>query len=141
MDRLQVTVEAAVPDHDTGPAGKLPGEIDGTKWRVVYSVIEHFPAGSDPSVTLSLAYQDTPDIAAMSPPADEARTLPIPTARDVRVRLTPARDRPEQLLGHDRAAERDHSGLRHAQGGRERGGAVPGDPGAAARRLLAATRR
>jgi hypothetical protein len=89
VDRFQVVVEAAIPDHDTGIAGTLPGDLDGTKWRIIYSVIETFPAASDASVTLSLAYQDVPDIAAMTLPADGATSLPIPTARDIRVRLLP----------------------------------------------------
>lgn len=89
VDRFKVTVEAAIPDHDTGPSGVLAGDLDGTKWRVVYSVVETFPAGQDPTVTLALSYTEVPDIAAMTPPPDEARTLPIPSARDIRIRLTP----------------------------------------------------
>src|SRR6516164_341081 len=89
VDRFNVTVEAAIPDHDIGPAGSLPGDIDGTKWRIIYSITEHFPAGVDPTVTLALNYVDVSDIAAMTPPADDASTLPIPTARDIRIRLTP----------------------------------------------------
>lgn len=89
VDKFSVTVEAAIPDHDTGPAGVSPLDIDGTKWRVVYSVIEQFPSGADPTVTLALSYTEVPDIAAMALPADNATTLPIPTARDIRVRLQP----------------------------------------------------
>ena len=89
VDRFSVTVEAAIADHDTGPPGTLPGDIDGTKWRIIYSVTEHFPAGTDPTVTLALNYIDVPDIAAMTPPTDDASTFPIPTARDIRIRLTP----------------------------------------------------
>jgi hypothetical protein len=89
VDRFLVTVEAAIPDHDTGIAGTLPGDLDGTKWRIVYSLIETFPAATGGTVTLSLSYVDTPDIAAMALPADGTTTLPIPTARTVRVRLTP----------------------------------------------------
>jgi hypothetical protein len=89
VDRFSVTVEAAIPDHDIGPAGSLPGDIDGSKWRIIYSITEHFPAGVDPTVTLALNYVDVSDIAAMTPPADDASTLPIPTARDIRIRLTP----------------------------------------------------
>jgi hypothetical protein len=89
VDRFTVTVEAAIPDHDSGPAGVLPGDIEGTKWRIVYSINQTFPAGSDPSVSLALSYVDVADIAAMVPPADDAATLPIPTARDIRIRLTP----------------------------------------------------
>jgi len=89
VDRFTVTVEAAIPDHDTGPAGTLPGDIDGTKWRIVYSVTERFPSGTDPTVTLALSYTEVPDISAMTPPLDNAATLPLPTARDIRIRLTP----------------------------------------------------
>ncbi len=89
VDRFRVTVEAAIPDHDTGTAGTLPGDLDGVKWRIVYSIVENFPAGADPTLTLALSYTDVPDIAAMTPPTDNAPTLPIPTARDIRIRLTP----------------------------------------------------
>jgi hypothetical protein len=89
VDRFMVTVEAGIPDHDRGPAGTLPGDLDGGRWRIIYSVTETFPAGSDPAVTLALSYVDVPDIAAMTPPVDGAATLPIPTARDIRIRLTP----------------------------------------------------
>ncbi|MBD5633593.1 MAG: hypothetical protein IAI49_03840, partial [Candidatus Eremiobacteraeota bacterium] len=89
VDRFAVTVEAAIPDHDTGPSGTLAGDIDGTKWRIVYSITEQFPAGTDPTVTLALSYVDVPDIATMTPPADNAATVTIPTGRDVRIRLTP----------------------------------------------------
>ena len=67
----------------------LPGDLDSTKWRIIYSINESFPAGSDPTVSLALSYVDVPDIAAMVPPADGAGTLLIPTARDIRIRLTP----------------------------------------------------
>jgi hypothetical protein len=89
VDHFTVTVEAAIPDHDSGIAGALPGDLDGTKWRIIYSINESFPAGSDPTVSLALSYVDVPDIAAMVPPADGAGTLLIPTARDIRIRLTP----------------------------------------------------
>jgi len=93
VDRFTVTVEAAIPDHDSGTAGPLPGDIDGTKWRIIYSITEVFLPGTnqnpDPAVALALTYVDVPDIAAMTPPADKASALLIPTARDIRIRLTP----------------------------------------------------
>ena len=89
VDRFRVTVEAAIPDHDTGTQGTLPGDLDGTKWRIVYSIVETFPSAHNSSVTLSLSYQDTPDIATLTPPSDNAPVLPIPTSRDIRIRLTP----------------------------------------------------
>jgi hypothetical protein len=90
VDRFQVVVEARIPLHDTGTQGTLPGELDGSNYRIIYSMIEHFPDGDpDPVVTLSLAYQDTQDIAKVVAPADDSASLVIPTARDVRVRLIP----------------------------------------------------
>jgi len=89
VDRFTVTVEAAIPDHDTGPAGVLPGDIDGTRWRIVYTVTETFPAGVDPVMQLALSYVDTHDISTMTLPVDGAATLPVPTARDIRIRLVP----------------------------------------------------
>jgi len=89
VDRFSVVVEAAIPDHDAGPPGALPGDIDGAKWRIIYSVSETFPGPGDPVVQLALSYVDTLNVAAMSPPSDGATTLPIPTARDVRIRLVP----------------------------------------------------
>ena len=86
---FSVTVETAIPDHDVGPAGTSPLDIDGTKWRVVYSITEIFPSDADPAVTLTLSYVDTPDIAKMTLPANGATNLPIPTARDIRIRLQP----------------------------------------------------
>ena len=90
VDRFQVVIEARIPHHDTGTAGTLPGELDGPQYRVIYSVIEHFPdADPDPAVTLSLDYQDVDDIATLVAPADDSPTLTIPTARDIRIRLIP----------------------------------------------------
>jgi hypothetical protein len=90
VDRFEVRVEARIPSHDSGVAGTQPGELDGDHYRVVYSVIQHFPAG-DPDATLSLAlsYDQVDDIAAIVAPADDAATLSIPTAREVRIRLIP----------------------------------------------------
>ncbi len=92
VDRFQVLVEARVPAHDSsGVSGTLPDELDGDRYRVVYSIIEHFPSGADPDpvVTLTLDYSDQDDIATIVAPADDSPDLVIPTARDVRVRLVP----------------------------------------------------
>jgi hypothetical protein len=40
-------------------------------------------------LTLTLDYVDVADIAALAPPAAGVATLPVPRARDVRLRLTP----------------------------------------------------
>ena len=77
---------ARCPAHDDGTAGTGPGDLDGN-FRVVYSVNVPFGAGADPSVTLSLDYTDgIDDISAVTPPAAGSTTLPIPTARNIRVR-------------------------------------------------------
>ncbi|MCU1321476.1 MAG: hypothetical protein JWM43_1125 [Acidobacteriaceae bacterium] len=89
VDRLQVTVEARIPTHDAGTPGTLPGQLDGSQYRVIYSIVETFPVGDDSVVTLSLNYVDTDDIAKVVPPADDSRAILIPTGRDVRVRLQP----------------------------------------------------
>ena len=93
---FDVVVEARIPAHDTGPAGTDPGEVDGN-FRVVYSVNVPFGASADPSVTLTLDYTDgIDDISTVEPPAPGTTTLPIPTARDIRVRLQPrCADKPD----------------------------------------------
>jgi hypothetical protein len=89
VDRFEVRVEARIPAHDTGTAGSGPGDLDGV-FRVIYSVEVPFPAGDDPTVTLNLSYVDgVDDIATLDAPAPGTLELPIPTARDVRVRLFP----------------------------------------------------
>jgi hypothetical protein len=89
VDSFDVIVEARIPAHDTGPAGTDPGDVDGN-FRVVYSVNVPFGAGADPSVTVTLDYTDgIDDISTVEPPAAGTTTLPVPTARDIRVRLQP----------------------------------------------------
>jgi hypothetical protein len=86
---FEVIVEARIPVYDGGTAGTDPGEVDGS-FRVVYSVTVPFGAGADPEVTLTLDYTDgIDDISVVEPPAAGSTTLPIPSARDIRVRLQP----------------------------------------------------
>jgi hypothetical protein len=103
VDRFEVRVEARMPAHDTGQPGTDPGDIDGL-FRVVYSVDVPFPAGDDPTVTLSLSYTDgIDDIATITQPVDGTVVLPIPTSRDIRVRLFPkCVDKPD-YYGNDAA--------------------------------------
>jgi hypothetical protein len=103
VDRFEVRVEARVPAHDTGGPGGAPGDLDGV-FRVVYAIEVPFPAGDDPTVTLTLNYTDgIDDIATMPQPANGTVALPVPTARDVRVRLFPkAADKPG-YYGNDAA--------------------------------------
>ena len=91
-----MVVEARIPAHDTGTPGTDPGDVDGN-FRVIYSVNVPFGAGADPNVTLTLDYTDgIDDISAVEPPAAGTTTLPIPTARDIRVRLQPqCTDKPD----------------------------------------------
>ena len=90
VNSFDVVVEARIPAHDTGTPGGDPGELDGS-FRVVYMVNVKFPreVESDPAVRLTLDYRDVDDIATMSPPAANTTRLPIPTARNIRVRLYP----------------------------------------------------
>ncbi|WP_433975532.1 hypothetical protein [Tunturiibacter lichenicola] len=89
VDRFQVTVEARIPAHDTGTQGRLPGELDGGNYRVIYSLVEPFPASADQTFTLSLNYVDTDDVATLIAPPDNSAVIPIPTGRDIRIRLQP----------------------------------------------------
>jgi hypothetical protein len=96
VDSFDVIVEARIPAHDTGTPGTDDGDVDGN-FRVVYSVNVPFRAGADPAVTLTLDYTDgIDDISKIELPVDGATTLPIPTARDVRMRLQPrCADKPD----------------------------------------------
>ncbi len=89
VDRFEVRVEARIPAHDNGVTGTDPGDLDGV-FRVIYSVEVPFPAGTDPTVTLNLNYTEgVDDISTVSAPAAGTTDLPIPTSRDIRVRLFP----------------------------------------------------
>jgi hypothetical protein len=95
VDTLRIIVEAKVPANDTSDAGQLDGPF-----RLVYQLDTPFPAPPadplaqyppDPSqaIVLNLAYQDTATISTfVAPPAANPQPLPIPRARDVRIRLT-----------------------------------------------------
>ncbi len=89
VDSFDVRVEARIPAHDTGIAGIDPGDLDGI-FRVIYSVNIPFPTGADPTVTLTLNYMDgIDDVSTLSAPPSGTTELPIPTSRDIRVRLYP----------------------------------------------------
>ena len=100
---FDVIVEARIPAHDTGTPGTDPGDVDGN-FRVIYSVNVPFGPGADPSVTLTLDYTDgIDDISTMEAPAQGATTLPIPTGRDIRVRLQPRCREQANYYGTDAA--------------------------------------
>lgn len=100
---FEVRVEARIPAHDTGTPGFEDGDLDGL-FRVIYSVQVPFPAGADPAVTITLDYQDgIDDIATMATPPAGATDLPIPTSRDIRVRLYPLAEARPNYYGSDAA--------------------------------------
>jgi hypothetical protein len=94
VDTLRIIVEAKAPAHDTSD----PDQLDGP-FRLVYQLDTPFPAPpADPlvqyppdpaqAIVLNLFYQDVADIANLkAPPASTPQPLPIPRARDVRIRL------------------------------------------------------
>jgi hypothetical protein len=89
---FDVLVEAKMPTNDTGIAGTGATQVDGV-YRVIYTASFDFGIGTDPEVTLTLDYVDgVDDIAAINVPAAGVTTLPIPTARDIRIRLQPRFD-------------------------------------------------
>jgi hypothetical protein len=103
---FDVRAEARIPANDTGTAGTDPGDLDGN-FRVIYTVNVPFPTdqGTDPTVMITLNYTDgVDDISTLTAPAPGTTTLPIPTARDIRVRLYPRCDPTKaNYYGSDRA--------------------------------------
>jgi hypothetical protein len=90
---LCVTVEVRAPAHDPGPD---PTTLRDGEFRKLYSTELAFPPFDSNDVlnpgvplTLALDYVDVADIATLAPPAAGATTLPVPRARDLRLRLTP----------------------------------------------------
>lgn len=103
VDRFEVRVEALIPTGDTGTAGVKPEELDGV-YRVIYSYEVPFPAGDDPTVVLTLTYTDgLDDISKIPTPPDGTTSLPIPTSRNVRVRLIPKAAERSGYYGSDAA--------------------------------------
>jgi hypothetical protein len=94
VDTLRIIVEAKAPGHDTSD----PDQLDGP-FRLVYQLDTPFPPPpSDPlvryppdsaqAIALNPVYQDVADIANLkAPAASNPQHLPIPRARDVRIRL------------------------------------------------------
>jgi hypothetical protein len=88
---LEVIVEAQAPSHDTGHPGSLrdmsvpprAGDLDGN-YRVVYR--QQIPFTGD-SIVLSIDPQPAGQIRLMSPPAAGSTTLPVPTGRNLRIRM------------------------------------------------------
>jgi hypothetical protein len=90
---LDVTVEVRAPAHDPGPD---PATLRDGEFRKLYSTeLSFHPFDADDvldpgaPLTLTLDYVDVADIAKLAPPAAGSARLPVPRARDVRLRLTP----------------------------------------------------
>ena len=96
VDTVRVIVEARTPAHDT----TAPDQLDGP-YRVIYTLdapLPPPPADPVPPVTsnpaqalaINLQYEDVANIADLAAPAGAIPlTLPVPRARDVRIRLIP----------------------------------------------------
>ena len=97
---LAVTVEVRLPAHDPGPD---PNNLRDGDFRKLYTVKVPLPPFDPDNVldrgaplSLTLQYVDQADVAKLATPADGATTLPIPRARDVRLRLAPlCADKPD----------------------------------------------
>ena len=100
---LQIIVEAEAPKFDTGPDASMadadtppsPGQLDGN-FRVLYNWSVDFPALATPvaigaSTPIQLTLQPTQvsqvDSTAWWPSSATPTVLPIPTGRNVRIRL------------------------------------------------------
>lgn len=99
---LEIIVEAQAPTHDTGNASSManantppsPDDLDGI-FRVVYNWHIDFPALTTPvavgaSTPIQLTLQPTimnQIDSPVLPSAEQPTTIPIPTGRNVRIRL------------------------------------------------------
>ena len=107
VSHVRVAVQVRAPAHDPGPPGLRDGD-----YRELYTAEIAFPAFDEddamnpgPARTLALSYVDIPDVATMAPPPAGATTLPLPRARDVRLRLTSfCADKPD-YFGSDAVRE------------------------------------
>jgi hypothetical protein len=104
VDTLHIVVEARSLAHDVGGAPPLDGAF-----RVVYELERAFPArpadplAEDAPLTLRLNYVDVGTISSLEAPA-AGLVLPIPTARDVRIRLAGmCKGAPPNYFGSDAA--------------------------------------
>lgn len=91
VTHVRVTVEVRATAHDLGPD---PATLRDGEFRKLYTVDIALPA-FDPNhllaagtpLTLKLDYADIADVSTLAPPAAGATNLPVPRARDVRIRL------------------------------------------------------
>jgi hypothetical protein len=99
---LEIIVEAQAPAHDTGDPCSLvdaatppnPDDLDGSfrvvyTWQIPFPAIQH-PVGLNASTPISLTLQPTAMAHISIPALPSAATptvLPIPTGRNIRLRL------------------------------------------------------
>jgi len=97
VTHVRIEVQVRAPRNDPGPAG----ERDGL-YRIVYAVEREFPDAVDPGdpfaplapLAVDFEYRFVPDVDAFAnsmidTPPQPGDPLPIPSSRDVRLRLTP----------------------------------------------------
>jgi hypothetical protein len=94
--QVEISVQVRLPAHDPGPAGTRDGQF-----RKIYTVTRDFaaydfnnPLADQAPLQIGLDYVDVHDLEAFvagidANPLGAADDLPIPRARDVRLRLTP----------------------------------------------------
>lgn len=109
VETLQIVVEVRAPAHDTGTPGEQPGDLDGP-FRVAYRLQRKFPPlPANPldrgqPLDLLLDFRDIHTIEELQTlSTGENDPLPIPRARDVRIRLTPIGHNVPHYWGNDAA--------------------------------------
>ena len=83
-DVTQVRIEVLVAGLEMDSANDRTGN---PSLRTIYTTTRSFPSDPKAQLVVSLTYQDVPDATTLTAPATGA--LPIPTARDVVITLTP----------------------------------------------------
>ncbi|GHO87029.1 hypothetical protein [Dictyobacter formicarum] len=107
VEKLRIAIEIRAPVYDTGTQGEMPGNLDGS-FRVAYQLERAFPPlpadPLDPSKALELAldFRDIKNIQELETLViGDGDPLPIPRARDVRIRLTPIGHNLANYWGND----------------------------------------
>lgn len=105
VTHVRVSVQVRRPAHD-------PGEGELRDYRELYSVVLPFPAfdpanvmDPGPALALELDYLDLRDVATLGPPPPASTTLPVPRAREVRLRFTPVCEDKPDYFGSDDVRE------------------------------------
>ncbi len=83
-DATQVHIEVLAAGLEMDSGNDRPGD---PSLKTLYTTVRPFPANAKTALVVPLDYRDTADAAALTAPA--TGPLPIPTARDVVITLTP----------------------------------------------------